>query len=90
MITRYISQALRRARYRQADGGLFCATVPGLRSVIATRTNLEACRNQLAEVVEEWVLVRLARGLSVPRLGSVTVGIAKRKRMAARRIELRT
>lgn len=75
MITRYVSQALRRARYRQVDGGLFCATVPGLRGVIATGTNLEACRNQLAEVVEEWVLVRVARGLPVPRLGGVSVEI---------------
>ena len=75
MITRYISQALHRARYRQVDGGLFCATVPGLRGVIATGANLEACRDQLAEVVEEWVLVRVARGLPVPRLGGVTVEI---------------
>jgi hypothetical protein len=75
MISRYITQALRRARYRQVDGGLFCATIPGLSGVIATRTNLEACRDQLAEVVEEWVLVRVARGLRVPRLGGVTVQI---------------
>ncbi len=75
MITRYVSQALRRARYRQVDGGLFCATVPGLRGVIATGMNLETCRDQLADVVEEWVLVRVARGLPVPRLGGVTVEI---------------
>jgi diaminopimelate decarboxylase len=42
----------------------------GLGGVIASGTNLEACRNQLAEVVEEWVLVRVARGLPVPRLGA--------------------
>jgi len=75
MMYRVITQALRRARYRQVDGGLFCATVPGLRGVIATGTSLEACRDQLAEVVEEWVLVRVARGLPVPRLGGVTVEI---------------
>jgi hypothetical protein len=75
MITRYITQALRRARCRQVDGGLFCATVQGLHGVVATGTNLEACRDQLAEVAEEWVLVRVARGLPVPRLGGVTVEI---------------
>ena len=75
MITRYIDQALRRARYRQVDGGLYCATVPGLRGVIATGSTLEICRDQLAEVVEEWILVRVARGLSVPRLGGVTVEV---------------
>ena len=47
----------------------------GLRGVIATGPTLEDCRDQLAEVVEEWILVRVARGLSVPRLGGVTVEV---------------
>ena len=75
MITRYVDQALRRARYKQIDGGMFCATVPGLRGVIATGRTLEGCREQLAEVVEEWVLVRVARRLPVPRLGGITVEV---------------
>ena len=49
MITTYLDKALRRARYRQVDGGVFCATVPGLQGVIATGPTLEACREQLAE-----------------------------------------
>jgi len=56
MITRFLDRALRRAQYRQVDGGTFCATVSGLRGVVATGPSLEACRDQLAEVVEEWVL----------------------------------
>ena len=75
MITRYIDQALRRAQYKLVDGGLYCATVPGLRGVVATGPTLEDSRDQLVEVVEEWILVRVARGLSVPRLGSVTVEV---------------
>lgn len=77
MITRYLDRALRRARYREVDDGTFCATVKGLRGVIATGTSLEACREQLAEVVEEWVLVRVARGLRVPALDGVTVEVKK-------------
>ena len=83
MIARYVDQALRRARYKQVDGA-FCATVPGLRGVIATGLTLEGCRDQLGEVVEEWLLVRVARGLPVPRLGGVSVevrqaGISRRE-----------
>jgi predicted RNase H-like HicB family nuclease len=77
MISRFVDRALRRARYRQVDGGTFCATVSGLRGVIATGPSLEACRDQLAEVVEEWVLVRVARGLRVPTLDGVTVEVKK-------------
>ena len=75
MITRYLDRALKRARYRQVDGAIFCATISGLRGVIATGPSLEVCRDQLAEVVEEWVLVRVARGLGVPALGGVRVEV---------------
>ena len=77
MILKYIDKALRRAHYTQPDSGVFCATVPGLRGVLATASTLEACRDQLAEVIEEWVLVRVARGLAVPPLGGVTVSVKK-------------
>ena len=77
MITTYVDQALRRARYAQVDDGLFCATVSGLQGVIATGRTLESCRDQLAEIVEEWVLVRVARGLRVPRLGGIRVEVKK-------------
>ena len=76
MITPYVDQALRRARYVQ-DDGVFCATVPGLRGVIATASTLEACRDQLVEVIEEWILVRVARGLSVPAIGGLKVEVKK-------------
>jgi predicted RNase H-like HicB family nuclease len=77
MIGKYIDKALRRARYGRVDRGAFAATVPGLRGVLATGPTLEACRDQLAEVVEEWVLVRVSRGLAVPAIGGVRVQVKK-------------
>jgi predicted RNase H-like HicB family nuclease len=73
MITRYVARALTRAQYRLLEDGTFAATVRGLRGVIATGRTLEQCRGTLADVVEEWVLVRVARGLAVPALDGVTV-----------------
>lgn len=75
VITNYIAAALRRARYQTVDGGLICATVPGLRGVIATATTVESCRTQLAEVIEAWILVRVARGQTVPALGRTSVQV---------------
>ena len=77
VITKYIAEALHRAQYRIVDGGVFCATVAGLPGVIATGRTLEACRDQLVEVVEEWLLVRVAQGLRIPRLGSATVQVKR-------------
>lgn len=77
MITNYIAAALRRARYVALDSGEVCATVPGLRGVIATAATVEGCRTELAEVIEAWLLVRVARGLRVPALGRATVEVKR-------------
>jgi predicted RNase H-like HicB family nuclease len=77
MITRYIERALERARYELLPDGTFAVTVRGLRGVVATGATLEACRRDLAEVVEEWLLVRVARGLDVPPLDGATVKVRK-------------
>ena len=77
MITQYVAKALERAHYRLVDDGTFAATVRGLRGVIATGSSLEACRRDLASVVEEWVLVRVARGLPVPALGKAVVKVRR-------------
>ena len=77
MISRYVTQALARAQYRRLEDGTFAATVRGLKGVIATGATLEVCRRDLAEVVEEWVLVRVARGLPVPALGKAVVKVRR-------------
>jgi predicted RNase H-like HicB family nuclease len=77
MISQYVATALERAQYRLIDKGTFAATVRGLRGVIATGPTLEACRRELAEVLEEWILVRVARGLAIPPLGKAVVRIRR-------------
>ena len=77
MISKYVEQALNRARCQPVDTGGFCATVNGLRGVIAIGQTLEECRTELAEVVEEWILVRVARGLSIPKLGGISIRVKR-------------
>lgn len=77
MIRQYVEEALRRARYDKLEDGTFCARVPRLRGVLAIGETLEECRNQLAEVVEEWVLVRVAKRLPIRPLGKAEVKVHK-------------
>ena len=77
MVSQYVSTALERAEYRLLDDGSFAATVRSLKGVLATGVSLEACRRELAEVVEEWILVRVARGLAVPALGKAVVRVCR-------------
>jgi predicted RNase H-like HicB family nuclease len=74
MIRDYIEAALRRAHYELIDDAEpYYGAVPGLQGVWASGKSLEQCRDNLADVVEGWVLIRLARGLAIPPLGEVTV-----------------
>ena len=77
MITRYIEKALGRARYEALEDGSYCATVRGLKGVMALERTVEECRRELADVIEAWILVRVARGLSVPPLGGVAIKIKR-------------
>ena len=77
MIRSYLDAALKRARYTNLEKGMWGAEVPGLPGVIATGKSLEACRSELEEVVEEWILVRVARGLDVPSVGGVRIRVRK-------------
>lgn len=72
-----MEEAFRRARYDTLEDGTFYGEVSRLRGVLATAETLEDCRNQLAEVGEEWVLVRLAKSLAVPSLGKIEVKVKK-------------
>ena len=75
MIREYIERALHRATYDKLEDGSFTGEVPGLPGVLSHAETLEGCREQLAGIVEEWVLVRVSRGLAIPALDGVTVAI---------------
>lgn len=77
MIRDYLAAALRRARYSELENGSYCAEVRGLRGVIATGDTLEDCRAELEDVIEEWILVRVARGLDIPSLGAARIRVRK-------------
>ncbi len=77
MISKYVAKALECAVYEKIDDGNHCASVRGLRGVLAVGPAFEVCRRQLAEVVEEWVLVRVARHLPIPKLGGVAIRVRR-------------
>jgi predicted RNase H-like HicB family nuclease len=77
MIREYIERALRKATYDKLEDGTFYGEVPGLQGVLANAETLEECRTQLAEVIEEWVLVRVSRGLEVPPIEGIQITVQK-------------
>ena len=66
MLTEYIQAALRQASYEILPDGTFYGEVPGLQGVYANAESLEACREQLREVLEGWIILGLRMGHSLP------------------------
>ena len=68
MSIQYIQAALENARYEMIDDEEpYYGEVPGLDGVWSSGNTLEECRKNLEEVIDEWVTVRLAKGLATPQ-----------------------
>ena len=76
MLTDYIRAAMRKAKYEiLEDDGTFYGEIPGFQGVYANAPTLEACREELKEVLEGWILLRTAEHLSLPIVDGIDLTI---------------
>jgi predicted RNase H-like HicB family nuclease len=76
MLTDYILASMKRARYEiLPDDGTFYGEIPGFDGVYANAKTLERCRDELKEVLEEWILFRVSRNLSLPIVEGIELKI---------------
>ena len=76
MLTSYIRAAMRRAKYEiLSDDGSFYGEIPGFEGVYANAKTLEACREELEGVLEEWILFRVSRNLKLPVVNGIRLKI---------------
>ncbi len=66
MLIGYLQAAMRRAKYEILEDGAFYGEIPGFQGVFANANNLEDCRQQLQEVLEDWLVLGLRMGHSLP------------------------
>ncbi len=67
MVSEYVSAALGKAHYEiLSDDGSYYGEIHGFDGVYANAKTLEACRNELREVLEEWILIRVSRSQALP------------------------
>ncbi len=59
MLTSYIQEAMKRASYKLLEDGTFFGEIAELPGVWANGETLEACRQELQEVLEDWLLLKL-------------------------------
>ena len=75
MITAYVQQALSHAAIEALDDGTYVCTVGALAGVMSTGASKAECLDELVEVIEEWILVRVSRGLPIPSLNGVAIEV---------------
>jgi predicted RNase H-like HicB family nuclease len=69
MLTEYLRAAMAKAHYELLGGEEgFYGEIPGFQGVFAQADTLEACREELASTLEDWLLFRISRQLPVPVL----------------------
>ena len=82
MLTEYIEEALKRAKYEIInDEEPYYGEIPELKGVWANGKTLEECRKKLKEVIEGWLILSIKKGLSIPELDGITVEDVKMVRM---------
>ncbi|MGI8786703.1 MAG: type II toxin-antitoxin system HicB family antitoxin [Pyrinomonadaceae bacterium] len=78
MLTQYIQAAMRQAKYEiLSDDGSFYGEIPGFQGVYANAETLEECREELVEVLEEWIFYRLSKKLSLPVVNGLRLAVEK-------------
>ena len=75
MIDRYVKAAIEEARYKQLDNSTWFAEIPGFEGVWANGKSVEICRQELIEVLEEWIILKVRSGDSLPVVHDVDINI---------------
>ena len=76
MLTTYINAALRKAHYEMLlDGEGYFGSIEDFQGVWAQADTLEACREELREVLEEWSVLGLRMGHPLPPIDGITLTI---------------
>lgn len=78
MLNQYIQSAMRQAKYEiLSDDGSFYGEIPEFQGVWANAVTLEDCRNELAEVLEEWIFLHLADNTPLPVVNGLKLSVEK-------------
>jgi predicted RNase H-like HicB family nuclease len=78
MLTEYLKAALQQATYKLLDDGEgYFGEIPGFQGLWATSATLEACRIELEEALEEWILLGLKLGHPLPEIEGVVLDFTK-------------
>jgi predicted RNase H-like HicB family nuclease len=78
MLMEYIKAAMHQAKYDiLEDDGTFFGKIPGFQGVWANAATLEACRDELEEVLEGWIFLHLSDKTPLPVVNGLTLAVER-------------
>ena len=77
MLTSYIRAAMRMAKYEILEDHTYYGDIPGFQGVWASADSLEACREELQSVLEDWLIVGLRMGHLLPVVAGINLAPAE-------------
>ncbi len=66
---------MRRATYEILEDGVFYGEIPGFQGVYADTDSLEECREQLQEVLEQWIVLGFQLKHPLPVLDGIELKV---------------
>ena len=75
MLIKYIQKALEKAQYKNLEDGSWFAEIPGFQGVWANKPFVEDCRQELVEVLEEWLILKIRDHDPIPVIEGMGIKI---------------
>ncbi len=76
MLIEYINAVMRRANYEiLPEDHSYYGEISGFDGVYANALTLEECRKELGEVLEDWILLRVSKQLSLPAVDGIELRV---------------
>ena len=73
MLIDYIKAAMRHAKYERMENGRFFGRIPDCQGAWGEGATLESCQEDLQSALEDWILIRVRHGLSLPTIDGIDI-----------------
>ena len=71
LLAEYIEISMKDAIFKVLCDGTYFAEIPGFEGAWANSDTLEGCRQEMKEVLEDWILLGIKLGHPIPIVGSI-------------------
>lgn len=75
MLTQYIHSAMGKAVYEILPDRTYYGEIPGFEGLYANSSTLDGCREQLQEVLEDWIVLGLRLGHKLPPVDGIKLDV---------------